>query len=276
MIRVRITSSSAPPARSIACRMISRHRCICPATSPGWATEPSSAIGAVPDTAINGPIRTAREKPIDASNGEPDEIFMADVTGDIKRESWFALSRNGWSVRCAGQRLWEGTDGGRREQLRRRATVPASYGTSGYRTVEWSQDGRHCPPNDQGFFGFHRGGTAGPGLRFEDPNRLFRSRRGARGRCCLAQAYTQEQHGTIPALCRYAVVQDLPRWGVGASSCTPQRRFTSMSARGDSLLRPVRLCLPLHPTTTRTPTSPPVHRVETSGGVRAGTRPAER
>jgi hypothetical protein len=31
---------------------------------PGQATPPPSAIGAVPETAICGPTRTAREKPI--------------------------------------------------------------------------------------------------------------------------------------------------------------------------------------------------------------------
>ncbi|WP_241681566.1 ISAs1 family transposase, partial [Streptomyces sp. CB01881] len=43
--------------------------------SPGAAVEPSSAMGAVPATATWSPTRTAREKPICGSNGEPEPTF---------------------------------------------------------------------------------------------------------------------------------------------------------------------------------------------------------
>jgi hypothetical protein len=43
--------------------------------SPGKAGDPSSAIGAVPETDMMLPILTARENPIDFSNGEPEDIF---------------------------------------------------------------------------------------------------------------------------------------------------------------------------------------------------------
>jgi hypothetical protein len=43
--------------------------------SPGYAGDPSSAMGAVPETEMIFPILTAREKPIGFSKGEPDDIF---------------------------------------------------------------------------------------------------------------------------------------------------------------------------------------------------------
>jgi hypothetical protein len=43
--------------------------------SPGWAVVPSGAMGAVPATATRLPMRTAREKPMGFSKGEPDEMF---------------------------------------------------------------------------------------------------------------------------------------------------------------------------------------------------------
>ena len=43
---------------------MSRHRLVCACTSPGANTDPSSATGAVPDTATTLPTRNAREKPI--------------------------------------------------------------------------------------------------------------------------------------------------------------------------------------------------------------------
>jgi len=50
--------------------MISMQRAAC--TPASGSQEPSGQIGAVPDTATRSPTRTAREKPIDASKGEPD------------------------------------------------------------------------------------------------------------------------------------------------------------------------------------------------------------
>src|SRR5689334_21652156 len=58
--RVRITLSSVNPALTIASAMISRQRFVWPYISPGAAMPPSGAIGAVPDTATNGPTLTAR------------------------------------------------------------------------------------------------------------------------------------------------------------------------------------------------------------------------
>ena len=43
-----------------------------PRSSWGPAVPPSAAIGAVPATDMYGPIRTAREKPICGSSGEPE------------------------------------------------------------------------------------------------------------------------------------------------------------------------------------------------------------
>jgi hypothetical protein len=45
--------------------------------SPTWAAFPSGPIGAVPDTAIQRPERTARLKSISGSNGDPDETREA-------------------------------------------------------------------------------------------------------------------------------------------------------------------------------------------------------
>lgn len=50
----------------------------------GVATLPSAAIGAVPETAIWLPTRTAREKPILGSNGEPDETSLRDKAGSFR------------------------------------------------------------------------------------------------------------------------------------------------------------------------------------------------
>ena len=57
--------------------MISRQR-------RAWArgsgfTEPSGQIGAVPDTTTRSPTRTARLKPIAASNGLPDCTFTRSI-----------------------------------------------------------------------------------------------------------------------------------------------------------------------------------------------------
>src|ERR1051325_4035713 len=54
-----------------------------PYTSPGAATEPSGAIGAVPETATMDPTRTAREKPMRGSNGDPEETSFR--TGRVSR-----------------------------------------------------------------------------------------------------------------------------------------------------------------------------------------------
>jgi hypothetical protein len=43
--------------------------------SPGYAVDPSAAIGAVPATEIILPILTALENPIGISYSEPDDIF---------------------------------------------------------------------------------------------------------------------------------------------------------------------------------------------------------
>ena len=56
--------------------MISRQRLVWPYMSPGAATPPSGAMAVVPDTATYGPMRTAREKPIFGSKGDPEETSL--------------------------------------------------------------------------------------------------------------------------------------------------------------------------------------------------------
>src|SRR4051794_41309353 len=70
-MRVRTTSPAAPPSSSSAAIAISKQR---PACVYGWGSqEPSGHTGAVPETSTRSPPRIAREKPIGASNGEPDD-----------------------------------------------------------------------------------------------------------------------------------------------------------------------------------------------------------
>ena len=61
-IRVRTTSAARPPSSLIAARMIAKQRRAWAAASPG-VDVPSGSTGAVPDTMIRLPARTAREKP---------------------------------------------------------------------------------------------------------------------------------------------------------------------------------------------------------------------
>src|SRR5579871_2307501 len=53
--------------------MISKHRRAWPITSPTAAFVPSESTGAVPDTEVKAPTRNAREKPIEVSNGDPED-----------------------------------------------------------------------------------------------------------------------------------------------------------------------------------------------------------
>src|SRR3954469_2704658 len=70
-MRVRTTCSAPAPASDSACRMISKQRRAC--TAGSGSQEPSGHTGAVPDTSTRSPARIAREKPIGASKGEPDD-----------------------------------------------------------------------------------------------------------------------------------------------------------------------------------------------------------
>lgn len=69
-ILVRTTSPGPAPSSESAVRIISRHRCAW--TSASGAQLPSGQIGAVPETTTRWSARTARLKPIEDSNGEPD------------------------------------------------------------------------------------------------------------------------------------------------------------------------------------------------------------
>src|SRR5579885_3437772 len=70
-IRVRMTSSRLAPSCSSEARTISMQRRICAAASPCPTVFPSGPMGAVPETAMMLPTRTARENPSFDSYGEP-------------------------------------------------------------------------------------------------------------------------------------------------------------------------------------------------------------
>jgi hypothetical protein len=78
-------SLTVPPSCSTAAMITSRQRVVCTPASP-TVDDPSASIGAVPDTRIRLPTRTAREKPIDASNGDPLEARRRTDT-PLKRAS---------------------------------------------------------------------------------------------------------------------------------------------------------------------------------------------
>lgn len=61
--------------------MISKQRRACSPGSSGH--DPSGQIGPVPDTSTRSPTRTAREKPMLASNGEPDVTFLRACTPQV-------------------------------------------------------------------------------------------------------------------------------------------------------------------------------------------------
>src|ERR1035437_9506333 len=69
-MRVRTTSSSDAPALASASAAITKTRRVCPAAS--WSSAPT---GPVPDKCTAFPTRTAREKPMMGSKGEPPLIF---------------------------------------------------------------------------------------------------------------------------------------------------------------------------------------------------------
>ncbi len=72
-MRVRTTSEAEPPSSSIAARMMANTRRVWAVASPG-VDDPSGSTGAVPETRMRSPTRIAREKPIEASNGDEDWV----------------------------------------------------------------------------------------------------------------------------------------------------------------------------------------------------------
>jgi hypothetical protein len=58
--------------------MMAQHRAACSAAPPG-VVEPSGSTGPVPATMIRLPSRTAREKPMVASKGEPEVVRLRPV-----------------------------------------------------------------------------------------------------------------------------------------------------------------------------------------------------
>jgi hypothetical protein len=80
-IRVRMTAERSVPASPSAVLMISKQRRACSPGSVGH--EPSGQIGPVPDTSTRSPTRTAREKPMLGTNGEPDVTFLRACTPQV-------------------------------------------------------------------------------------------------------------------------------------------------------------------------------------------------
>src|SRR3990172_4322568 len=82
--------------------MISRHRFVCPYASVG-GSPPPGMIGAVPATWTCGPTRTAREKPITGSNGDPEVTRRRSMAGLVSRPVDALRQVDGWAVgRVAG------------------------------------------------------------------------------------------------------------------------------------------------------------------------------
>lgn len=78
-MRVRTTWSVRAPASTSAASMISRH--LLAWTYGSGSTEPSGQTGAVPETITRSPTRTAREKPILLSNGDPELTRLRSFRG---------------------------------------------------------------------------------------------------------------------------------------------------------------------------------------------------
>ena len=82
-IRVRTTSAKPAPSSERAAPAISKQRRAWSFASSGQL--PSGQIGAVPDTTMRSPTRTARLKPIVSSNGEPEDTSLRWAISEV---SW--------------------------------------------------------------------------------------------------------------------------------------------------------------------------------------------